>query len=105
MNHKLLFVSLSAALALGGVATAVAAAPASGLSDARAADGSKLLHAVHDDDDYRGRSWSHRFRWDDDDRGHGRWWWWHRRHHRDRDHDDDRWSGHRDHDDRGHRDR
>ena len=53
MNHKLLFVSLSAALALGGVATAVAAAPASGLSDARAADGSKLLHAVHDDDDYR----------------------------------------------------
>ena len=30
MNHKLLFVSLSAAVALGAVATAAVAAPASG---------------------------------------------------------------------------
>jgi hypothetical protein len=102
MNHKLLFVSASAALALGAVSTAAMAAPASGLGGVRSADSSKLLHAVHDDDDYRDRSWSHRFRWDDDDRGHGRWWW-HHRHHRDRDRDD-RGSGHRDRDDRdGHR--
>jgi hypothetical protein len=103
MNDKLLFVSLSAAVALGAVSTAALAAPGNGLSGVRAADGSKLLYAVHDDDDYRDRSWSHRFRWDDDDRGHGGWWWWHHRHHRDRDHDD-RDSGHRDHD-RRHRDR
>jgi hypothetical protein len=102
MSHKLLFVSVGAAVALGAVATATMAAPASGLSGVRSADRSKLLYAVHDDDDHRDRSWSHRFRWDDDDRGHGRWWWWHHRHHRDRDHDE-RWSG-RDHDDRdGHR--
>jgi hypothetical protein len=101
MNHKLLFVSLSAALALGAVATAAVAAPG-GLNGVRAADGSNLLQAVHDGDDYRDRSWSHR-RWDDDNRGHGGWWWWHHRHHHDRDRDD-RGSGHRDHDDRdGHR--
>jgi hypothetical protein len=104
MNHKLLFISLSAAVALGAVSTAALAAPAGGLNGVRHADGPNLLHAIHDDDD-RGRSWSHRSSWDDDDRGHGRWWWWHHRHHRDRDRDD-RGSGHRDHDDRdGRRDR
>jgi hypothetical protein len=91
MNHKLLFVSLSAALALGAVATAAVAAPG-GLNGVRSASGSVLLHAIHDDDD-RGRSWSRRSGWADDDRGYGRWWWWHHRNHRDRDRDD-RGSGH-----------
>ena len=47
MNHKLLFVSLSAALALGGVATAAVAAPASGLSDERLRTGQNPEEILH----------------------------------------------------------
>src|SRR5665647_550086 len=98
MNSRLFFVSLGAAVAFGSAATAALAAPTHAFDGVRS-PGATLLQTVRDDDGYRGHSWSHRDRWDDDDRGHSRWWW-HRRHHQ-RDHDhDDRGREHRDHDDR-----
>lgn len=104
MFQKLLFTSLAAALALGAAGTQAGATPAGNFGGARAADGTKLLHAVHDGYDRGGRSWSRRFHWNDDDHHGRRKWRWHRRHHRDRDHD--RWSWGRDRDGwRGHHNR
>jgi hypothetical protein len=103
MNRKLLFVALGSALALGAVTIPAGAAPAGDLYGVRTGAGAPLLHAIRDDYDRGGHSWSQRSRWDDDDdyRGRGRWWWHHRhhRHHGDRDHDR-RWSEDRDHGDR-----
>jgi hypothetical protein len=103
MKHKLALVSLGAALALAAAAAGAQAAPTGNLGGVRAADTSKLTHAVHGDYDRGHRSWYRRYGWDNDHgrRGHNRWWR-HRRHH---DHDRWSWDGGRRHHHHHHRDR